>query len=76
MVRNFSATAVELGEIEDSVKWPKNPKDVVPSDMDTGALISGLANLSLLPGKIDLDLTHHEQRAATNNPETLILGTR
>ena len=51
-------------------------KDVVSNDMDTGALISELANLNLLPGKIDLDLTHHEQRAAANNPETLILGTR
>lgn len=72
MVRNFSATAAGPGEVEDSAKWPKNPKDVVSNDMDTGALVSELANLNLLPGKIDLDLTHHEKKAAANNPETLI----
>ncbi|KAJ5827690.1 hypothetical protein N7447_004453 [Penicillium robsamsonii] len=60
MVRNL--TAVDgPGDTAPPTKWPKNPEEVVLNDMDTGALINELADLRLLPKKVDV--TPHQQEA-------------
>lgn len=70
MVRNLTPTDAIPGETNAPIKWPKNPHEVPLNDMDTGALINELADLNLLPEKIDL--TPDEKETCAKSPESLM----
>ncbi|KAJ5908346.1 hypothetical protein N7495_001028 [Penicillium taxi] len=83
MVRNFSGPGafivgpgvsnVASDDAKNQTKWPKNPKDVVVNEIDTGALINEMAALHLLPGKLELPPREFiPEKRVNQNPEGLI----
>ncbi|KAJ5824678.1 hypothetical protein N7447_007018 [Penicillium robsamsonii] len=59
-----------FGYTDTKGKWPRDPQQLAVNGIDSGVFINELANIELLPGKLE-SLSDGERKAFEKNPENL-----